>query len=138
MKHRGCSVIIHNKKNHVLLILRDDSPDIPYPNMWDIPGGHIEDGETPIECIIREMKEEIGTDINSCSLFKVYNFMDRTEYVFSIRMDLNTNKIILTEGQEIRWFSEAEICKLTLAYGFNRVARDFFKELHKRELFYSE
>ena len=32
-------------------------------NMWLPPGGHIEKGELPSECVIREVKEETGFDI---------------------------------------------------------------------------
>lgn len=46
--------------NRVLTILRDDKPDIPYPNHWDLPGGGRENDETPFECVAREVFEELG------------------------------------------------------------------------------
>ena len=33
----------------------------PYKNGWDISKGHIEDGETPLECACRELKEALTT-----------------------------------------------------------------------------
>lgn len=33
-----------------------------YKDGWDIPGGYVEPGETPIEACIREIKEELGID----------------------------------------------------------------------------
>ncbi len=32
---------------------------------YDIPGGKIEDGETPVKTVIREMKEETGLDVQN-------------------------------------------------------------------------
>lgn len=46
--------------NQVVTILRDDKPNIPYPNMWDFPGGEREIGETPFACLKREVWEELG------------------------------------------------------------------------------
>ncbi|MCK7516403.1 MAG: NUDIX domain-containing protein [Ignavibacteriales bacterium] len=43
----GAGILLLNSNNEVLLLLRDDKVDIPFPNMWDIPGGKVEDNETP-------------------------------------------------------------------------------------------
>jgi 8-oxo-dGTP diphosphatase len=69
MKRKGTSIVFFNKKKQVLLFLRDDNPDIPYPNMWDVPGGHVGADETPEQCIIREMKEEMELDLDDFHLF---------------------------------------------------------------------
>ena len=44
----------------LLVILRDDDPDIAFPNLWDFPGGGREGDETPFETLAREVKEEVG------------------------------------------------------------------------------
>ncbi len=58
----GCKVALFLGER-LVTILRDDKPDIPWPNMWDLPGGGREDGETPMETARREVKEEIGLDV---------------------------------------------------------------------------
>jgi 8-oxo-dGTP diphosphatase len=126
MKRKGCSIIFFNDQRQILLLLRDDIPGIPYPNMWDIPGGHVEQDETPEQCIVREMKEEMGLDLIDFNKFTVIDFADRMEYVFWKKENLNINSIILTEGQCLKWFSEVEIKKTHLACSFDQVARDFF------------
>ena len=128
MKRKGCSIIFFNDQGQILLFLRDDISDIPYPNMWDIPGGHVEDSETPEQCIVREMKEEMGLNLNGFHEFKIVEFTDRMEYVFWKKENLDINKIELTEGQCLKWFTEDDIRSTNLAYGFNQVAQDFFRE----------
>ena len=61
----------------VLTILRDDKPSIPWPNMWELPGGGREGDETPFECVAREVYEELGIHLTEdCLLWsKVYPSM---------------------------------------------------------------
>lgn len=47
----------------VLTLLRDDKPDIPFPAMWDLPGGGREGDEDPETCALRETLEELGLDL---------------------------------------------------------------------------
>jgi len=34
-----------------------------FPDVWDLPGGHVERGELPIKALVRELKEELGIRI---------------------------------------------------------------------------
>ena len=126
MKREGCSILFVNDQRQILLFLRDDLPHIPYPNTWDVPGGHVEAGETAIQCIVREMKEEMGLDLEGFELFSVEDFSDRIEYTFWTAADLNIDEISLHEGQCLRWFSEEEVKATALAYGFNEIVADFY------------
>ena len=128
MKRKGCSIIFVNSGNRILLMLRDDKPDIPYPDTWDVPGGHVEIGETPEECIVREMEEELGIILNNFTLFSIMEFIDRIEYTYWKSKNLNISNIKLNEGQKIEWFSEKEARETVLAYGFNKIVDDFFKK----------
>jgi 8-oxo-dGTP diphosphatase len=127
MKRKGTSIIFVNDQKQVLLLLRDDKPGIPYPNMWDVPGGHVDDGETPEQCIVREMKEEMELNLEDFQLFSVMEFIDRVEYTFWKKANLDIKGIDLQEGQQIRWFTESEAKNTKLAYGFNEIIDDFFK-----------
>ena len=61
----------------VLTILRDDKENIPWPNMWELPGGGREGDESPFECAAREVYEELGIYLNENCLLcsKVYPSM---------------------------------------------------------------
>ena len=129
MKRKGTSIIFVNYQKQVLLLLRDDKPDIPYPNMWDVPGGHVDNGETPEECIVREMKEEMDLDLEDFQLLSVMEFTDRVEYTFWKKANLNIQSITLHEGQKLKWFTESEARNTKLAYGFNKIIHYFFQEI---------
>jgi 8-oxo-dGTP diphosphatase len=126
MKRDGSSILFVNEQRQILLFLRDDLPHIPYPNTWDVPGGHVEEGETAAQCIVREMKEEMGLDLAGFELFSVKEFSDRIEHTFWKAADLNIDEISLQEGQCLKWFSEKEAEATPLAYGFNGIVADFY------------
>jgi 8-oxo-dGTP diphosphatase len=38
-----------------------------YPDVWDLPGGHVEPGELPAAALARELREELGVDVTAPS-----------------------------------------------------------------------
>ncbi len=52
-----CGLLVHARR--VLLVHRR-ADRVIYPDVWDLPGGHIEIGETPEEALTRELGEELA------------------------------------------------------------------------------
>ena len=72
----GCKIALFCG-DKLLIILRDDKANIPYPNTWELPGGGREGDESPFECAAREVYEELGIKLTEdCLLWsKVYPSM---------------------------------------------------------------
>ena len=49
------------KQNNQILVTQRGYGD--YKDWWEFPGGKIEEGETPQEALVREIKEELDTEI---------------------------------------------------------------------------
>lgn len=131
---RGAGIILLNRNNHVLLLLRDNKVDIPFPNMWDIPGGRVENGEIPEEAVRREMNEEMGiNDLGEIELFKIYTSENLTDYIFWKRIDLNPAEIDLKEGQRIEYFDLERIRNTNLAFNYNLVLEEFFSMIDRND-----
>lgn len=62
------AVIVEN--GNVLLVLRDHDP---FRGFWVLPGGHVEENETVEQAVIREVKEEVGLDVEVISLIGVFS-----------------------------------------------------------------
>ena len=76
MDFQGCKIALICG-DRILTILRDDKTTIPWPNMWELPGGGREGNESPFECAAREVYEELGIHLDEdCLLWsKVYPSM---------------------------------------------------------------
>ena len=78
---------------------------------WEFPGGKIEEGETPQEALVREIKEELETDII------VGELIDRIEYdypTFHLSMDcfwaeIISGELVLTEHEAAKWLTRDEL-----------------------------
>ena len=69
----GCKIALFCG-DKLLTILRDDKASIPWPNMWELPGGGREGDESLFECVAREVYEELGIHLTEdCLLWsKIY------------------------------------------------------------------
>ena len=105
MEFSGCKIaLICDDK--LLTILRDDKASIPYPNMWELPGGGREGEETPFECVQREVFEELSLKLEKTDIVwaKEYQGMldpDKTSIfmVGTITQEECANIVFGDEGQ---------------------------------------
>ncbi len=94
------AIILENDKREILLYLRDNKPGIPFPNHWDLIGGHVEEGETPEEALIREVKEELNIDLKEYTFYKKYECLtgdayENIKYIYSGKINLPLEEITL-------------------------------------------
>ena len=119
-------VLFVDPVGRVLLRLRDDRADLPYPGQWDLVGGAVEPGETIGEAALREVAEEIGLDATGLEYFGEYP-ADVLNNVFVARLSVPLEELVLTEGQRLLYASEAEAGGLNLVPWVARLLGDFFR-----------
>jgi 8-oxo-dGTP diphosphatase len=66
-------LLIRKKDQAALLQLRDNKKNIIYPNRWGSPGGHVNKGESYLECARRELLEETGYLSKKLKYLKTFN-----------------------------------------------------------------
>lgn len=123
-------IIFENDKGEFLLYLRDGKPGIPFPHHWDLIGGHIEEGETPEEALIREVKEEIDFDLKDYTFFREYLCLEgdaypNIKYIYTGRIDLPVEEILLLEGDRLQFFTREEIPDVKFANILKRIMMDY-------------
>ncbi|GGY85227.1 NUDIX domain-containing protein [Cellvibrio zantedeschiae] len=67
-KHFTACKLAYIIDDKLLVYLRDDFAHIPFPNMWDFPGGMREGDETPEQCVLRELEEEFALKLDESRL----------------------------------------------------------------------
>ena len=66
--------IILNEEGKVLIAKRHRNKH--FGGLWEFPGGKFEDGETPAEALIRELKEEIDVEVEAHTVCQSYLYLD--------------------------------------------------------------
>lgn len=102
---RIVGIILTNKSREILLIRRENRPDIPAPGKWTLVGGHVEVHESSEEALVREVEEEIGLRVHSYERFGEFHDEEARRYVYIGRIDKCLEELTLGEGQDFGFFS---------------------------------
>ena len=102
-------VVIRNSNGEFLMQKRVEAKG----GDWGVTGGHPKSGETPIEGIITEVKEELGLDFSNENFILYDSGCDGKDCykMYFVNEDVNIDDIIIQEEElsEVRWFSMDEL-----------------------------
>ena len=106
------------RDNHVLLCHRVSTRRW-YPNVWDLPGGHVEGGEAPTAALVRELREELNIEVaepeGQCRFHLEGDGFDMSVWQLSTWVGVPSNAAP-EEHDDIGWFSDPDVRTLRLAH----------------------
>lgn len=78
---------------------------------WEFPGGKIEANETPEQCLIRELKEELGIEVKIGPFIgqNTHHYSDKTVRLMAFQVEHVSGEFELTEHDELKWLNYAEL-----------------------------
>jgi 8-oxo-dGTP diphosphatase len=88
-----------------------------YPDVWDLPGGHIEQNETPAAALVRELREELGVLIPEPTdpAFAHLRQPDVDCRIWVVREWSGTPHLASSEHDDMAWWTPGAIGDLPLA-----------------------
>ncbi|HOW54044.1 MAG TPA: (deoxy)nucleoside triphosphate pyrophosphohydrolase [Syntrophorhabdaceae bacterium] len=100
---------------------------------WEFPGGTLEKGETPEQCLKRELLEELSIEVEVGELFCSSIFAYTPEWTVKLlayRVTLISGVFNLSDHDEIRWVKPAEL----INYNFPEADKPIVEKLFKNSL----
>lgn len=104
-------------KGGEFLITRRRNDDPVIPGLWEFPGGKIEDGEEGVECLARELREELEIDVVAGEVFLVseHKYPSRTIRLHFFTAQYKGGEIKLNDHSEAKWITLDELDRYDFA-----------------------
>jgi 8-oxo-dGTP diphosphatase len=98
------------------LLLAHRFPHVHLPDLWEFPGGKIEGDETPEECAVREVREELGIEIaiEGLLLRRPYDYSDRRVDLWFFAARWVGGEPMAIECSEFAWVAPEDVVSYPL------------------------
>lgn len=136
MKSNLTTLCYIEKDDSYLMLHRTKKENDINKDKWIGVGGHFEPGESPDECLQREVMEETGLTLSSYKLRGILTFSTNTwptEYMFLYTAHADTTDVTVCDEGELVWVKKDKIDSLNLWEG----DKLFFRLLEEREDMFS-
>ena len=114
MKEKLVTAALIKKEGKYLIARR--APSEPLSSFWEFPGGKIEENETPEQCLIREIKEELEIDIEVNGFFQesVFEYGTGKILLLAYHCTWLTGEIVPSAHDRVEWHKPEAILMLNL------------------------
>jgi 8-oxo-dGTP diphosphatase len=110
---------LYNRRTRSVFLHQRDGNTRANPHKWAFFGGHSEDGESDVECFIRELEEEIGLRVDAAEVMRLREYMntDVNQYriVFFVESAVTEDQLVLGEGAGFSWIELSHLGQYDLA-----------------------
>ena len=124
------------KDNKYLMLHRTKKKNDISKDKWLGIGGKFEEGESPEECIVREVMEETGLKLNSYQLRTIVTYVStnwETEYMYVFTSNDFTGDLIECNEGDLQWIDKKEVTKLNTWEG----DKIFMEKLQNDNIFFT-
>ena len=104
--------VIVSDRDEILCALR--SPAMKMAGFWEFPGGKVEADETPAEAIVREIREELGCDIEALDIHHdhTHEYEAFTVNLITLHCRILSGTPVPAEHAELRWVKRQDLALL--------------------------
>ncbi len=108
-----CTII--EKEGRILIARR--AADQKLAGKWEFPGGKVEDGESPEECLKRELEEEFGiqAEVGEFICSNKHHYDHISIELMAFRVKYISGEFTLTDHDTIEWVAPEELLNYDLA-----------------------
>ncbi len=124
-----CALILHQGK--VLAARRSESMDLP--GKWEFPGGKVEEGEDPKDCLIREIKEELGIEVILGEALRpsLFSYPTKAIQLLPYIATWKSGEISLLEHSRVVWLDKGSLFSVDWAEADIPIVQDLQKNWGK-------
>ncbi|MCT9853170.1 (deoxy)nucleoside triphosphate pyrophosphohydrolase [Priestia megaterium] len=115
-------------KNRILIAKRHSKD--PLGGKWEFPGGKVEPGETPEECLVREIREELRVEVKIGSFYdnSVYSSQDHDIHLLFYWAEVINGEMTPVVHDDLKWTTIKQLANFDFAPADIPIVKRLMKE----------